>query len=126
MYVCVCIYIYICIHDTTIYAHVCMNICMYICIYIYARPLSQDLRFRGSRGMGRTKHCNAQKIPKFPTLKLTQHCNALKNSKNSKILASITRPGANSLKFWNFLSITVFREFQGLEKLIFFEHYSVL
>ena len=38
----------------------------------------------------------------------------------------MARPGADSLRFWNFLSITVFREFQGLEKLIFFEHYSVL
>ena len=26
------------------------------------------------------------------------------------------------LKLWNFLSITVLREFQGLENLIFFEH----
>ena len=70
-----------------------------------------------------TKHCNAQKIPKFPNLKLTKHCNA---QKIQKILASMARPGADSLRFWNFLSITVFREFQGLEKLIFFEHYSVL
>ena len=29
---------------------------------------------------------------------------------NSKILASTARPGADSLKFWNFLSITAFRE----------------
>ena len=62
------------------------------------------------RGLNLTKHCNAQKIPKFPTLKLTKHCNAEKNSKNSKILASMARPEANSLKVWNFLSITVFRE----------------
>ena len=73
-----------------------------------------------------TKHCNAQKIPKFPNLKLTKHCNAQKIQKISKILASMARPGADSLRFWNFLSIAVFREFQGLEKLIFFEHYSVL
>ena len=38
----------------------------------------------------------------------------------------MARPRADSLKLWNFLSITVFREFQGLEKLIFFEHYTVL
>ena len=63
-----------------------------------------------------TKHCNAQKIPKFPNLKLTKHCNA---QKIQKILASMARPGADSLRFWNFLSITVFHEFQGLEKLIF-------
>ena len=25
-----------------------------------------------------TKHCNAQKNPKLPTLKLTKHCNAQK------------------------------------------------
>ena len=65
------------------------------------------------------KHCNAQKIPKFPNLKLTKHCNATKFQK-IKNLASMARPGADSLRFWNFLSITVFREFQGLETLIFF------
>ena len=79
-------------------------------IYIYTRPPPQDLRFRGSWGMGRTKHCNAQKNPKFPTLKLTKHCNAQKIPKIPKILASMARPEANSLKVWNFLSITVFRE----------------
>ena len=47
-------------------------------------PPPQDLRFRGSWGMGRTKHCNAQKIPKFPTLKLTKHCNAQKIPKIPK------------------------------------------
>ena len=58
--------------------------------------------------MGRTIHCNAQKV-----------------QKNSKILASMAKLGADSLKFWNVLSITVFRAFQGLEKLIVLEHYSV-
>ena len=31
----------------------------------------------------------------------------------------MARPRADSLKLWNFLSITVFRGFQGLEKLFF-------
>ena len=62
-------------------------VCMCICtsIYIYARPPPpQDLRLRirGSWGMGCTKHCNAQKIPKFLIPNLTKPCNAQKNSKN--------------------------------------------
>ena len=39
-------------------------------------PPPQDLRHRGSWGMGRSKHCNAQKIPNFPTSELTKRCNA--------------------------------------------------
>ena len=58
-----------------------------------------------------------KKIQFFPALKLTKHCNA---QKIQKILASMARPGADSLKLWNFLSITVFRGFQGLEKVDFF------
>ena len=55
------------------------TVCICLYIYIYARPPPpQDLRFRDSWGMGRTKHCNAQKNPKFPTLKRTKHCNAQK------------------------------------------------
>ena len=41
-------------------------------------PPRQDLRHRGSWGIGRTKHCNAQKIPKLPTSELTKRCNAQK------------------------------------------------
>ena len=96
------------------------NIMRSIYIYIYAiarRP--QDLRFRGSWGMGRTKHCNAQKKPKFPTLKLTKHCNAQKIQKfqNSGIYGQAG--GKFFKKVWNFLSIAVFRELLGCEKLIF-------
>ena len=51
-------------------------------IYIYmlapALPPPEDLRFRGSWGMRRTKHCNAQKNPKFRTSELTKCCNAPK------------------------------------------------
>ena len=67
---------------------------------------SRNLSIALFRGLNLTKHCNAQKIPKFPTLKLTKHCNAQKIQKfqNSGIY------GQDSLKVWNFLSITVFRE----------------
>ena len=37
----------------------------------------------------------------------------------------MARPGADCIEFWNFLSSTVSRAFQSLEKFIFFEHYSV-
>ena len=65
------------------------NILWYIMayIYIYARPPPpQDLRLRirGSWGMGCTKHCNAQKIPKFLIPNLTKPCNAQKIPKIPK------------------------------------------
>ena len=58
-------------------------------------------------------------LSKIPTSEFTQRCNAQKNPENSKILASTARPGADSLRKLEFLSITVVREFQGCEKLIF-------
>ena len=56
---------------------------MYIYIYMLTPPPPpppQDLRLRirGSWGMGCTKHCNAQKIPKFLIPNLTKPCNAQK------------------------------------------------
>ena len=44
----------------------------------------QDQHFRGCWSMRRTKHCNAQKIPKFPTSELTKRCNAQKIQKVAK------------------------------------------
>ena len=61
------------------------------------------------RGLNLTKHCNAQKIPKFSTPQLTKHCNAQKIPK-FQYSGIYGRAGADSLKIWNFLSITVFRE----------------
>ena len=70
------------------------------------------------RGLNFTKHCNAQKIPKFPTPKITKHCNAQKilkipNFFGNLVLAWTYMP--EFWNFWNFLSITVFREFWGWE-----------
>ena len=99
-YVCIYIYIYI---DRYIY-----NI--YIYTYMLAPPPLQDLCFRGSWGMGRTEHCKAQKVHKFPTSELTKSCNGtLKKFQNSGIYGQ-TR-GRFLQKIWIFLSITVFRGF---------------
>ena len=66
-----------------IYIYAYMHVYIYICVYIYIYmlpPPPQDLRLRirGSWGMGCTKHCNAQKIPKFLIPNLTKPCNAQK------------------------------------------------
>ena len=75
-----------------------------------SRQNSRNLSITVFRGLNFIKHCNAQKIPKFPT----------QNSRNTVMLQKIPkipnfgiygRAGADSLKIWNFLSITVFREF---------------
>ena len=64
-----------------------------------------------------------KKFPKIPTLTLTKHCNAQKIPKNSKIMA---RPGADSLKLWNFFEHYSVSWVSGLGKVDFFGHYSVL
>ena len=61
---------------------VCVRIRIYIYIYMLAPPQDLRLRIRGSWGMGCTKHCNAQKIPKFLIPNLTKPCNAQKIPKN--------------------------------------------
>ena len=70
-----------------------------MCIYICS---PQDLRFRGSWGMGRTKHCNAQNIPKLPILKLKKHCNAQKNPKIPKFCHLWPGQGQIPEKFGSF------------------------
>ena len=61
------------LHHIYIYIYLYLFIYIYIFIYLYIYICSppQDLHFRGSWGMRRTKHCNAQQIPKFPTSELT-------------------------------------------------------
>ena len=62
-----------------------------------------------------TKHCNAQKHQLLPALKLTKHCSAQKfqNFKESAVGLAID---VRFLKFWEFLSITVFRELQPTKR----------
>ena len=76
-----------------------------VCAYIYiCSPPPQDLRLRirGSWGMGCTKHCNAQKIPKFLIPNLTKPCNAQKIPKIPKFWHLC--PGQDQIpkKIWNF------------------------
>ena len=55
-----------------------------------------------------TKHCNAQKIPKLPNLKLTKHCNAQKKYQKFQNSGIYGQAGGRFLKI-----------------LEIFEHYSV-
>ena len=64
------------------------------------------------RGLDLTTHCNAQKKQLFAALKLTKHCHAQKFQN----LRNLPPAWPQMSEFWNirnFMSITVFREFQG-------------
>ena len=80
--------------DMWLYIH--MNELIYKYIYIYMLAQIYAIVVLGAWGARNTQN--------------SRNAVMLNNSKNSKILASTARPGADSLKFWNFLSITAFRE----------------
>ena len=73
---------------------------------------SQNLSIAVFRGLNLTKHCNAQNKSTFPSPETHETLYCSKNSKFKESARGLAID-ARILEFWEFLSIAVFREFQG-------------